>query len=155
MKNINNLIIIVIGSIIVAGVLIFMASPKPTTPPSDNSTPSTTEVATSSSDLKIEDLKIGEGKEVKKGDTIKIHYTGTLTNGTKFDSSLDRREPFETKIGEGLVIKGWDEGVLGMKVGGKRRLTIPPELGYGDVGAGEKIPPGSTLIFDLELLEIK
>ncbi|MBI2026092.1 MAG: FKBP-type peptidyl-prolyl cis-trans isomerase [Candidatus Levybacteria bacterium] len=107
------------------------------------------------SGLKIEEEKIGEGREVKSGDTIVIHYTGTLENGQKFDSSLDRNQPFETQIGVGKVIKGWDEGVIGMKVGGKRRLTIPPGLAYGEQGIQGAIPPNSTLIFELELLEIK
>ena len=104
--------------------------------------------------LVIEDIKIGEGTEVKSGDTVVIHYTGTLQNGEKFDSSVDRGQPFTTKIGVGEVIKGWDEGVLGMKVGGKRKLTIPPDLAYGSQANGP-IPANSTLIFDLELLEIK
>ncbi len=105
-------------------------------------------------ELKIEDIKIGEGKEVKKGDTVVMHYKGTLTDGKQFDSSYDRGEPFETVIGVGQVIKGWDEGVPGMKIGGKRRLTIPPEMGYGARGAGS-IPPNSTLIFEVELINIK
>lgn len=111
--------------------------------------------ASSSAQLKIEDLKIGTGSAVKSGDTIKINYSGTLQDGTKFDSSYDRSDPFQTQIGVGRVIKGWDEGLIGMKVGGKRRLTIPPDLGYGAQGAGGVIPPNATLIFDLELLEIK
>lgn len=106
------------------------------------------------SDLKIEDTQEGTGQEVKKGDTVVIHYKGTLPDGTQFDSSYDRNEPFETPIGVGAVIKGWDLGVVGMKVGGKRKLTIPPSLGYGDQPAGS-IPPNSTLIFELELLEVK
>lgn len=106
-------------------------------------------------ELKIEDEKLGDGVEVKSGDTIVIHYTGTLENGQKFDSSLDRGQPFETQIGVGQVIKGWDQGVIGMKVGGKRKLTIPPDLAYGEKGKPEAIPPNSTLIFELELLEIK
>jgi FKBP-type peptidyl-prolyl cis-trans isomerase len=104
--------------------------------------------------VKIEDIEEGTGPAVKSGDTIVMHYTGTLTDGTKFDSSVDRNEPFETQIGVGQVIQGWDIGVLGMKVGGKRKLTIPPSLGYGDRATGN-IPPNSILIFDLELLEIK
>lgn len=104
--------------------------------------------------LKIEDTKVGTGEAVKKGDTVVIHYTGKLPDGTKFDSSLDRNEPFETQIGVGQVIKGWDEGVIGMKVGGKRKLTIPPDMGYGSKQVGT-IPPNSTLLFDVELLEIK
>lgn len=103
--------------------------------------------------LQIEDLEIGSGQEVKNGDTVSVHYTGTLTDGTKFDSSLDRGEPFSFTVGEGSVIKGWDEGLVGMKIGGKRKLTIPPELGYGDKQAGS-IPPNSTLIFEIELLDI-
>jgi FKBP-type peptidyl-prolyl cis-trans isomerase FkpA len=87
---------------------------------------------------------------------VKVHYTGWLTNGKKFDSSVDRKEPFEFKLGGGQVIKGWDEGVAGMKVGGKRRLEIPSELGYGSRGVGNGlIPPNSTLIFDVELLDVK
>ncbi len=116
--------------------------------------PSTTS-ASSSAQLKIEDTKQGSGVAVKSGDTVVMNYTGTLEDGTKFDSSLDRGQPFETKIGTGEVIKGWDQGIPGMKVGGKRRLTIPPELGYGAEGSPPKIPPNSTLIFDVELLQIK
>ncbi len=104
--------------------------------------------------LKIEDLKDGTGAAVKSGDTVIINYLGTLTDGTKFDSSYDRKEPFVTQIGVGQVIKGWDLGVVGMKVGGKRKLTIPPSLGYGDQAAGT-IPPNSTLIFEVELVGIK
>ncbi len=105
--------------------------------------------------LIIEDLEVGEGKEVKQNDTVVIHYNGTLQDGTKFDSSIDRGQPFETQIGVGMVIPGWDQGVLGMKIGGKRKLVVPPELAYGEQGAGEVIPPNSTLIFELELLDIK
>ncbi len=104
--------------------------------------------------LKIEDLKVGSGREVKNGDTISIHYLGTLTNGVKFDSSYDRGSPFETQIGTGQVIKGWDIGVIGMKIGGKRKLTIPAELGYGTQAVGS-IPANSTLIFEVELIDIK
>ena len=104
--------------------------------------------------LSIEDLKVGEGKEVTGGDYITIHYAGTLENGKKFDSSYDRGEPFQTRIGVGEVIEGWDMGVAGMKVGGKRKLTIPSSLAYGDRDMGD-IPPNSTLIFEVELLDIK
>ncbi|MFV1917296.1 MAG: FKBP-type peptidyl-prolyl cis-trans isomerase [Patescibacteria group bacterium] len=105
--------------------------------------------------MEIEDLVEGSGDEAKDGNKVTLHYTGTLTDGTKFDSSLDRDEPFTFILGEGEVIKGWDQGVAGMKVGGKRKLTIPPELGYGDRGAGDDIPPGATLIFEVELLKVE
>lgn len=105
--------------------------------------------------LIIEDLKTGTGKEVKSGDTIIVHYTGMLTNSEKFDSSYDRKQPFEVKIGVGYVIKGWDMGILGMKTGGKRKLTIPYQLGYGKYGTGDIIPGFATLIFEIELIKIK
>lgn len=105
-------------------------------------------------DLKIEDLKVGDGAEAQTGQTVKVHYVGTLTDETKFDSSRDRNEPFEFTLGGGEVIQGWDQGLVGMKIGGIRKLTIPPELGYGSADLG-KIPPNSTLNFEVELLEIK
>lgn len=105
--------------------------------------------------LVMEDVKVGTGAEAKAGQMVSVHYTGWLTNGTKFDSSVDRGRPFEFNLGGGQVIKGWDEGVAGMKVGGKRKLTIPPQLGYGARGAGATIPPNSTLVFDVELLGVK
>ncbi len=105
--------------------------------------------------LVMEDVKVGTGAEAKSGQKVKVHYTGWLTNGTKFDSSVDRGTPFEFNLGAGQVIKGWDEGVAGMKIGGKRKLTIPPQLGYGARGAGALIPPNSTLVFDVELLGVK
>jgi FKBP-type peptidyl-prolyl cis-trans isomerase FkpA len=107
------------------------------------------------SELKIEDLQVGTGDEAKAGKSVSVHYTGWLENGTKFDSSLDRRQPFSFPLGAGHVIRGWDEGVAGMKVGGKRKLTIPPNLGYGARGAGGVIPPNATLIFEVELLGVK
>jgi FKBP-type peptidyl-prolyl cis-trans isomerase len=106
--------------------------------------------------LKYWDLQVGTGAEAKKGHKVKVHYTGwLLEEGSKFDSSLDRGQPFEFTIGAGQVIKGWDIGVAGMKVGGKRQLRIPPELGYGMRGAGGAIPPNAYLIFDVELLDVK
>jgi FKBP-type peptidyl-prolyl cis-trans isomerase FkpA len=105
--------------------------------------------------LKYWDVKVGTGATATSGHNVKVHYTGWLTNGKKFDSSVDRKEPFEFKLGGGQVIKGWDEGVAGMKVGGKRRLEIPPTLGYGARGAGGVIPANATLLFDVELLDVK
>jgi FKBP-type peptidyl-prolyl cis-trans isomerase len=104
--------------------------------------------------LKYVDLVEGKGNAVKSGDNVEVHYTGMLTSGKKFDSSHDRNMTFEVKIGVGKVIKGWDEGIVGMKEGGKRKLTIPPELGYGDQNVGP-IPANSTLIFEVELVKIK
>lgn len=107
------------------------------------------------SGLKFEDTTAGSGAVAAKGQTVSVHYTGWLQNGTKFDSSKDRDQPFEFKLGAGQVIRGWDEGVAGMKVGGVRRLTIPPQLAYGDRGAGGVIPPKATLVFEVELLAIR
>lgn len=104
--------------------------------------------------LIIEDLQVGDGKSAQKGKEITVHYTGWLTDGTKFDSSLDRRQPLTITLGVGQVIKGWDEGFDGMKEGGKRKLTIPPEMGYGAYGAGGVIPPHATLVFEVELLRV-
>ena len=106
-------------------------------------------------ELKIDDIKVGEGVEVKSGDTISINYKGTLLDGTEFDSSYKRNKPFETKIGVGQVIQGWDQGILGLKVGGKRKLTIPSSLGYGAKGSGASIPPNAGLVFEVELMGIK
>lgn len=105
--------------------------------------------------LQYWDIKPGTGPEAKTGDTVKVEYTGWLTNGKKFDSNAGTGQPFTVKLGAGQVIKGWDEGVTGMKVGGKRKLTIPPDLGYGARGAGGVIPPNATLIFDVELLDLR
>lgn len=105
--------------------------------------------------LEIVDDVVGTGKEATSGATVRVHYTGTLMNGQKFDSSRDRNEPFEFSLGKGQVIKGWDEGVVGMKVGGKRRLTIPWALAYGEAGHPPSIPPKAALKFDVELVEVK
>jgi peptidylprolyl isomerase/FKBP-type peptidyl-prolyl cis-trans isomerase FkpA len=107
----------------------------------------------SAGELVVEDIALGEGRAVQAGDTISIHYHGTLTDGTVFDSSLERGTPFETQIGVGQVIEGWDKGVVGMKIGGKRRLTIPPDMAYGSRSVGS-IPANSTLIFEVELIDI-
>ncbi|HYF77620.1 MAG TPA: FKBP-type peptidyl-prolyl cis-trans isomerase [Symbiobacteriaceae bacterium] len=110
---------------------------------------------TTSTGLRYEDLVEGTGPQPQRGQTVECHYTGWLTNGKKFDSSRDRGRPFSFQLGMGRVIRGWDEGVLTMKVGGKRRLLVPPDLGYGVRGAGGVIPPNAELIFEIELLDIK
>src|SRR5262245_10099512 len=104
--------------------------------------------------LTIDDVTVGDGAAAAAGQQVTVHYTGWLTDGTKFDSSKDRNDPFVFPLGAGRVIKGWDEGVQGMKVGGKRKLTIPPALGYGARGAGGVIPPNATLVFEVELLGV-
>jgi FKBP-type peptidyl-prolyl cis-trans isomerase len=165
--NKNFLIAVIIGIAVlcVFAYVIFWILPLSSSSSTNTTTSSDTTTATSpntkpkptlpqAADLKIEDLKVGDGQEVKSGDTVVINYVGTLTDGTKFDSSYDRGTPFETQIGVGRVIEGWDKGVVGMKVGGKRKLTIPPSMGYGDQPAGA-IPPNSTLIFEVELVGIK
>lgn len=110
---------------------------------------------TTDSGLTYLDVVVGNGAAPVAGKQVKVHYTGTLENGTKFDSSVDRKQPFSFIIGVGQVIKGWDEGVMSMKVGGKRKLVIPANLGYGARGAGGVIPPNATLLFDVELLEVQ
>ena len=118
--------------------------------------------ATNITELQKNDTVVGTGREAEPGFNVTVHYTGWLYDdkaadkkGTKFDSSVDRKEPFKFDLGAGQVIQGWDEGFAGMKIGGKRTLTIPPEMGYGARGAGGKIPPNATLIFDVELLDVK
>ena len=105
-------------------------------------------------DLQVEDIKQGTGAEATAGQKVTVHYVGALTNGNKFDSSRDRGQGFSFVLGMGKVIKGWDQGVAGMKVGGVRKLTIPPHLAYGERGFGDVIPPGSTLVFEVELLGV-
>ena len=116
--------------------------------------PAEAKEVTTATGLKYVDAKVGEGEEAKAGQTVSVHYTGWLTNGTKFDSSVDRSKPFSFHLGAGEVIRGWDEGVAGMKVGGKRKLRIPADLGYGARGAGGVIPPNATLVFEVELLGV-
>jgi len=112
-------------------------------------------MTTTASGLQYDDTVIGDGAQAKDGDTVSVHYTGWLEDNTKFDSSKDRNQAFSFKLGAGMVIKGWDEGVAGMKIGGTRKLTIPSELGYGARGAGGVIHPNASLIFEVELLGIK
>ncbi len=133
------------------------AAPKPTTTtnkPMSDTAKKTAEIVTTTSGLKYEEVKAGDGASPATGQTVEVHYTGTLENGTKFDSSRDRGQTFKFQIGVGQVIKGWDEGVGSMKVGGRRNLIIPPNLGYGERGAGGVIPPNATLLFDVELIGI-
>jgi FKBP-type peptidyl-prolyl cis-trans isomerase FkpA len=113
------------------------------------------EIITTDSGLKYEDTVVGNGEAAKAGDHVVVHYTGWLEDGSKFDSSKDRNDPFQFGLGKGMVIRGWDEGVQGMQIGGTRKLTIPSDLGYGARGAGGVIPPDATLIFEVELLEIR
>jgi len=126
------------------------ATPNPSGPTKVSGDPITT-----SSGLKYWEIKKGTGPAAVNGKTVRVHYTGWLADGKEFDSSLDAGEPIEFVLGSGRVIKGWDEGIAGMKVGGKRQLRIPPELGYGSRGAGSAIPPNATLIFDVQLVGVK
>jgi FKBP-type peptidyl-prolyl cis-trans isomerase len=125
------------------------------TAPSATSTKNTMQNISKTQGLEIYDEVVGTGAEAKAGQTIQAHYVGTLVNGTKFDSSVDRGQPFEFTLGVGQVIQGWDIGIQGMKVGGKRKLVISPELGYGARGAGNLIPPNATLIFEVQLVAVK
>ena len=117
--------------------------------------PDTSNLTTTASGLQYKDVTVGSGTEAKEGDTVSVHYTGWLTDGTKFDSSVDRGQTFSFTLGQGGVIAGWDEGVVGMKEGGKRILVIPSNLGYGPNGASGVIPPNATLIFEVELLDVQ
>jgi FKBP-type peptidyl-prolyl cis-trans isomerase len=145
---------IVLGAAVVAALVAACAQSQAPSGGGGSSASGGQEVTTASG-LKYTDTKVGTGAEAKAGQTAVVHYTGYLTNGTKFDSSKDRGQPFSFPLGGGRVIKGWDEGVQGMKVGGTRKLTIPANLGYGAQGAGGVIPPNATLVFDVELLDLK
>ncbi len=162
-------IAIVIVIVLVGGYYLLNSSPSPATPetnppksdimiqeePTQSPPTQTTQPEDQVEKVQIETLVEGKGEGAKDGDTLSVHYTGTLTDGTKFDSSIDRGEPFSVTLGAGQVIKGWEEGLMGMKVGEKRRLTIPPSLGYGPTGMpGSPIGPNATLIFEVELLKI-
>ncbi len=136
-------------------VLLVGCSAKSSTTPNKAITTKEGQPMTTPSGLQIEDQVEGTGATPANGDQVSVHYTGWLTDGTKFDSSKDRGQPFKFTLGQGMVIKGWDEGVATMKVGGKRKLTIPPELGYGANGAGGVIPGNATLVFEVELLGIE
>jgi FKBP-type peptidyl-prolyl cis-trans isomerase len=154
-KRRNQRIIIGAVAAIIILVIIAVVAYNQINANSKNANPAeSSNLTTLPSGLKYEDLKVGDGQEAATGDSVKVHYTGWLENGTKFDSSVDRGQPFEFNLGAGMVIKGWDEGVAGMKVGGKRKLVIPPELGYGAQGAGGVIPPNAVLIFEVELLDV-
>jgi FKBP-type peptidyl-prolyl cis-trans isomerase FkpA len=142
-----------ISCIVVVALVVFVQAADRNKGP-DDPTKAPREVKTQSG-LKFVDLKTGAGNEAKPGVKVSVHYTGWLKDGKKFDSSLDRKAPFEFNLGAGQVIKGWDEGVAGMKVGGKRKLIIPPQLAYGERGAGGLIPANAELTFEIELLEIK
>jgi|SRR3989344_4584971 len=145
----GTLITAIVFVLVLAGVFYYFSSRPVLSPVIDTNQP-----MEQTSGLKIEILKEGSGEGAKNGDIVTVHYVGTLLDGTKFDSSRDRGTPFSFTLGTGYVIKGWDQGLLGMKAGEIRKLTIPPELGYGARSAGA-IPPNSTLIFEVELLKIE
>lgn len=130
-------------------------APNPGTPPLPPGAVAPPKPVANVTELKIEETKVGTGAVAEAGKSVTVHYTGWLTNGTKFDSSKDHGQPFTFPLGQGAVIKGWDQGVAGMKVGGVRKLTIPPSLAYGPNGAGGVIPPNATLVFEVELLGVE
>lgn len=147
----NKIFLAVIIIIVLAGVwYIFFYKPEIAGNSNQNMNPNNFDIQ----GMKVETLNEGTGAAAKAGDTVSVNYVGTLTDGTKFDSSYDRNQPFSFTLGQNRVIQGWELGVAGMKIGEKRRLTIPPELGYGANGAGSVIPPNATLIFEVELIEI-
>lgn len=145
-----GILVVIVG---VTGFFVFGKKQNLQTTPLPTATPTASIVPME--ELKIEDEVVGTGKEAVSGTSVTVNYLGTLLDGTKFDSSYDRKTPFTFNLGAGEVIKGWDQGVVGMKVGGKRKLTIPASLGYGSTGAGALIPPNSTLVFEVELLNVK
>lgn len=158
--NKNAAIIFGVGVVILAVVVVVLAKQQANeradqskTQSTQTTQPNSTEPSAGNAEVTKEDLVVGEGAEATVGKKVAVHYTGTFTNGEKFDSSLDHGQPFSFTIGAGEVIKGWEQGVVGMKVGGKRKLTVPPELGYGPNDYGD-IPGGSVLVFEIELLEV-
>jgi FKBP-type peptidyl-prolyl cis-trans isomerase len=148
--NKTSTIILVIILILIAVAIYFLVRPESSVSQNQQN-PTSYDIQ----GMKIETLQQGSGAAAKAGNTVTVNYVGTLQNGTKFDSSIDRGQPFEFTLGQNSVIQGWELGVVGMKVGEKRKLTIPPELGYGSQGAGGVIPPNATLIFEIDLLGIK
>ncbi len=151
----NKTLLISIGVIaVVILIVVFIFSGSKQTSSNESMNGQNEETRTTQDGLRITDEVVGTGAEAAVGKVVTVHYTGTFTNGTKFDSSVDRGMPFSFLLGAGQVIKGWDEGVQGMKVGGKRKLVIPPSLGYGSINRGP-IPANSTLVFEVELLDIK
>lgn len=147
---------VVLSALVLSGLLLAQVGcSKPVEEPKDDFKPATAKpLPPGPEKLEIKDEVVGDGPEAKSGDEVRVHYTGTLMDGKKFDSSRDRNEPFKFKLGQGQVIKGWDQGVVGMKVGGKRTLTIPSDLGYGDTGSPPNIPGKAGLKFDVELVEV-
>jgi len=157
MKTLTIIILVIILIVIIAGIYFLWQnnSKSSTAALSQNSNQSQQNPASYDiQGMKVEILKQGSGAEAKSGDAVTVNYVGTLQDGTKFDSSIDRGQPFPLTLGQNSVIQGWELGVVGMKVGEKRRLTIPPELAYGSQGAGEVIPPNATLIFEIDMLSI-
>ncbi|GAB4578565.1 MAG: FKBP-type peptidyl-prolyl cis-trans isomerase [Anaerolineales bacterium] len=148
----QQIALVTVGVAIVALILIFAFRGNSA---DDGGTAGTGELITTASGLQYEDVIIGNGPVAQAGQTVAVHYTGKLEDGTVFDSSLDRGQPIEFQLGTGAVIAGWDEGIAGMQVGGQRKLIIPPDLGYGPQGFPPTIPPNATLYFDVELMEIK
>jgi len=152
-------LVVIVASLVVSGVAFAQTTAhkrvQPVRPNTNAPTKVTGDGVKTDSGLQYWDIKIGLGPLAKAGDHVKVHYTGWLTTGKKFDSSVDAKQPYEFTLGQGEVIKGWDEGVAGMKVGGKRQLRIPPDLAYGETGHPPQIPEIATLIFDVQLLAIK